>query len=189
MEEATTETKIKKASLKDDALEIEYDEIINDPEQGPVINTFKLKGGNRPHDDLKKAFEVLRFHTAMICEQVPPCPEMTVSNKKKEITAMLNALHDHEIVKAITVSGFTIGGSDENEGVTLIGQRALKSGQVLNLVAPFTKWESDYKYAADLYPEVAVAIQECLEYLKGKYAPNPQLELSLDKKVGEPQEE
>ena len=47
METATQETKIKKASLKNGTLEMEYDQIINDPELGPVINTFKLKGGNR----------------------------------------------------------------------------------------------------------------------------------------------
>lgn len=67
----TQETKIKKASLKDDVLEIEYEQIIDDPEQGPVINTFKLKGGNKPHQDLKDAFNNLRFHAAMICEQLP----------------------------------------------------------------------------------------------------------------------
>lgn len=58
METATQETKIKKASLKNGTLEMEYDQIINDPELGPVINTFKLKGGNLPHEDLNKALQV-----------------------------------------------------------------------------------------------------------------------------------
>lgn len=188
----TTETKIKKALIKDDALYVEYDQIINDPELGPVINTIKLTGGNKPHEDLRKAFQILRFHVAMIAEQVEsPGEPMKISmagkgGKKKDITAMLDGLHDHPIVQAITVTGFSIGGSDESEGVTLIGQRALKSGAVLNITTPFTKWESEYKYSSDLEPEVSVAIQECMEYLNGKYAPNPQLEMDLnDKEEGD----
>lgn len=165
METATQETKIKKASLKNGTLEMEYDQIINDPELGPVIKTFKLKGGNLPHEDLNKALQVLAFHAVMIAEQLPP-------NTKNP--------QEHELLKGITVTGFSIGGSDEHEGVTLIAQRALKSGQVLNFIAPFTKWESDYKYVADLEPEMQVVLQECNNYLNGKYAPSPQLELELE---------
>lgn len=163
--EPKQETKIKKASLKEDVLEIEYEQIIDDPEQGPVINTFKLNGGNKPHQDLKDSLKNLRFHAAMICEQVPA--------KTK---------HEDGALEHYSVTGFSIGGSDENEGVTIIAQRKLASGQVLNLIAPFTKWESEYKHTTDLYPDVAIVLQECLNFLNGKYAPNPQLELTLEEK-------
>lgn len=185
--EVTTEIKIKKASLKDDQLELVYDQIIEDPELGPVINTFKLNSGNRPHEDLKKSFQTLRFHVAMIAEQIQAGADMQISisgkgGKKKDITALLDGLHTHPIVQAITVTGFSIGGSDESEGVTIVAQRALSTGSVLNLITPFTKWESEYKYSSDLEPEVSVAIQECLEFINGKYAPNPQLEMNLVEK-------
>jgi hypothetical protein len=46
--------------------------------------------------------------------------------------------------------------------VTIIGQKILKSGQVLNLIAPFTKFSSDdsvdgYSYGSEL----DLAIQRC----------------------------
>lgn len=153
------EIKIKKAAFKEELLEIEFEEII-EGENGPVINIMKMKGGNRPHADLKEAFRELDYHAALLCEQCE--------------------YREDSVVGHIKVSGFTIGGSDEHEGVTIIAQRTLSSGKVLNLIAPFTKWEDDYKHQSDLYADVAIAMQECIAFINGKHEPSPQLEIQFN---------
>lgn len=153
------EIKIKKASLKDDTVEIEFEEII-EGENGPVINTMKMKGGNTPHKDLKEAIASLNYHAAILCEQ---CENQ-----------------NDDLVEQIKCTGFSIGGSDEHEGVTLIAYRNLSNGKVLNLIAPFTKWEDEYKYQSDLYGDVAIAMEECVAFIKGKHAPAPQLEIQFN---------
>lgn len=153
------EIKIKKAAFKEELLEIEFDEVIEN-ENGPIINTIKLRGGNRPHSDLKDAFRELDYHAALLCEQCETKEDAVVGHTK--------------------VTGFTIGGSDENEGVTLVAQRTLSNGKVLNLVSPFTKWEDDYKHQSDLYGDVAIAMHECIAFINGKHEPSPQLEIQFN---------
>ena len=179
MSDTKRDEKIKKATLKDSGLYLEYDEIIENEEDGPVINVHKVMGGHKPHQDLTNAFKALHVHLALICEQMSENNGI-VSIKKKSSSEILSSMRTLEMVNQHSVTGFSIGGEDEHEGVTLIGQRKLTSGDVLNLISPFKKWSSDYKHASDLEVEMQVVLQECLEYLHGKHAPNPQLELELD---------
>ena len=183
-----TEIKIKKASLKDEGLYLEYDEIIVNPEDDPVIKGHKFTGGHKRHKDLDNAFASLAIHLALICEQVTDKNADTTIHligkgaKKKDITLLLSSLRSNSITLAISVTGFVIGGSDEHEGIVIIGQRKLETGSILNLNSSFQKWESDYKHNEDLTVQMEVVIHECEQYLNGKHAPNPQLELELDTK-------
>lgn len=178
MSEETIDLKIKKASLKDkDGLILDYDQIIEN-EDGPVINAINIKGGHKPHQDLLQAFKTLHVHLALICEQVSANNGVVAINPKKDKGTTLSSLRTN--VDAYTVTGFSIGGSDENEGVTLIGSRTLSDDAILNLTSPFKKWESEYRFKDDLEVDMGIAIQECLNYINGKFAPNPQLELGLD---------
>jgi hypothetical protein len=162
---ANVKIEIKKVALKDRQITIGYEEVIEDPEHGPSINELTLKGGYPVHQDLIDAMKGLNHHLMDICEQNHIALD---EESQKRITAN------------IVVTGYSIGGSDEDEGVVLIGQRGLDNGQVLNLISPFTKWESDYKGATDLYGEIAMVNQECIAYINGKHAPNPQLEMDFD---------
>ena len=186
MGEVKTELKIKKASLKKEGLELEYDQILESEEDGPVVNAIKLTGGHKPHPDLVKAFNPLVLHLALICDQVTEASADAVihsigkGGKKKDVTLLLSSLRQSSITQACEVTGFSIGGSDEHEGVVLIGNRKLSSVSVLNLTSPFQKFESEYKHKEDLEIQLNILIQECIEYINGKHAPNPQLELELD---------
>lgn len=164
------ELKIKKFKIgKENKPEITYDEIVTDDQSNVVINEYTLKGGNPIHEDLKHAVAKLDFHVAMICEQVDP---------KKAVKAGGEIF---DSVPGISCTGYSIGGDEaDSEGVTLIGKRNLKSGKVLNLVAPFNMFDgelNDYKHISDLAADVQHCNDEAVLYLEGKCTPDAQLQL------------
>lgn len=80
------------------------------------------------------------------------------------------------------VRSFTIGGDGDHEGVTISGFKKLRGSKVLNLNTPFTKFNPDfefsgYEYLFELRRAVNNCVDEITEYIKGKHAPSPQLEL------------
>lgn len=110
-----------------------------------------------PHPELKAAMQRLVPHLIVLCEQMEHPIEIGDFSERQ--------------LEPYTVTGFSIGGSDEHEGVTLVGQRRLQGNRVLNLVAPFTKWESEhepYYFADDLSDAVMKASFEIKLALEGK---------------------
>ena len=165
-----TELKIKKFKLgKENKPIIVYDEIITDDENTVVVNEISLTGGNAIHEDMKTALSKLDFHLAEICEQ---------TGKSKSVKKGGDII---DSVPNIQVTGYSIGGDDtDSEGVTLIGKRNLKSGKVLNLVAPYNSFDgelNDYQHLPDLSGEVNSCNEEAIKYIGGKPAPVAQLEL------------
>lgn len=159
---------IKKAKLNSVGyMEIEYEQKIN-TEDG---ETFTFENSQKctwsPHNDLLVILDELKPHLAILCEQAD-----------SEIWDTDN----HPILSKLKVTGFTIGGHDEHEGVTLIGRRQLTNNRVLNLISPFTKWEDEHNPYVDSY-ELAAVIrrlqEEVSQYLDGKMAPNMQLSLDF----------
>jgi hypothetical protein len=134
-----------------------------------VEYTEKMKDGDKNakedreapiHEDLKVAFRKLDEHLCRISEQFNQRGEMDGFN--------------------VNCQGFTIGGSGDNEGVTLSGYRGLDSTKYLNLNSPFTKWADDYAYMSEL----SQAIEECKHEVKmylfeGKHAPDAQLTMEF----------
>lgn len=164
--------KITKAKLHPDTkyLEIEFNETIKSErsELPDTVNEIKALYRYEAHPDLVKAYRELVKHLASLCElaDISECHNGEVD----ELPGICNYL---------TVTKICIGGEDEYEGVTLVGQKKLQTGKVLNLVAPFTVFDSDisdYEYARELRDNVGNAIEEVNHYLKGKRA---QLELQL----------
>ena len=76
----------------------------------------------------------------------------------------------------ITITGITTGGSDENQGATIVGQRLLSGNRVLNLVAPFTKYEDMTKSTRI---NIANALVEAELFIEGKRKPDPQQEIEF----------
>lgn len=145
--------KIKKAKIKDDLfLDVEYTEEL----QGHSKKDTKLSCTVPIHNDLKDAFRNFPKHLAYLCDET-------------EID---------EDDKIYNVKGFSIGGNDENEGVTLSGSKENDFG-IVNLNTPFKKWEkSKYHAIGILGEEIEAAIYEINEYLfNGKKAPEQQLSL------------
>ncbi len=80
----------------------------------------------------------------------------------------------NEKLKNIIVTGYSKGGNDESAGVSIQAQKLLKSGQVLNLSVPFTKYEDEsgdgYLYGAELKEAIGRCSYEVDAYLfEGKY--------------------
>lgn len=163
---------VKKAKLVDRLfLEVELEKIVK-IQEGEEINTTVNevieKCRQQVHPDLIAAFDALIPHLPQLCE----------------LDVHMNLLDPSDfLLSSFKVTGFSIGGNDEHEGVTLIGRKNLKTGKVLNLVAPFTKWEDEhepYRFAGALYDAIAKCDYEIQQYLfHSKVAPPVQLELNL----------
>lgn len=164
--------RIRKAKLKNRSLEVELTETIS-TEQGDVTNEVIMKCAGLAHDDLKKAFDRLSLHMIVICDL----------RKSEMIDQSTFDSEDIDDFNDYEVKGFSLGGEDEHEGVVLIGSRKFKSGKVLNIVTPFTRFadENDpYDFESELYNDIQAAVYEVEQYLfEGKYAIK-QLELGFE---------
>ena len=160
---------ILKASVKNDRLEVTFKEEFT---EANYSNEVSKKCSQIVHADLKAAFERLKMHMVVICEQ----PEAGLVD--------FETIHQFDIdqLDNYIVTGYTIGGNDESAGVTIIGQKLLKSGQVLNLIVPFTKFEDteNYAFAGELYADVQACNWEVTEYLFGEKWGIKQLEFDFD---------
>lgn len=156
--------KIQKAKLVNGCLEVEYTETQHES-GNKVSDTIKFSGGHKVHADLLATFDALTPHLMTLCEWCE-----------------FRDAEEHQDKHRFSVTGFSIGGSDEHEGVTLIGRKNLKSKKVLNLVTPFVKFDdetTDYDYAHELWGQVSAACREVEAYLDGKHEPTKQMTLEL----------
>lgn len=156
------DVKLKKAKIKDDLfLEVEYSEDL----PGHSRKDTKLSCTVPVHDDLKEAFAKLHTHLAILCDEVK-APKSSQFNEAN--------------YPDFTVRSFSIGGTEENTGVTISGAKEGKYGTV-NLNTPFTKYESDdYPFVSQLAEDINTCEHEVMQYLfEGKKAPDAQLEMEF----------
>lgn len=141
---------IQKVKMKSDQLTVDYSEKFVDAN---FKNEITKASQQFAHPDLKYALNLLKSHVVEICEM----PEAKLIMNIAQPTE--NELD--EILKSYIITGYSKGGTDESAGVTIIAQKLLKSGQVLNLTVPFTKYEDEsgdgYTYGSDL----KAAIERC----------------------------
>ena len=144
-----------------------------------LVATFKnenednvtVEGKNLIHKDLRAAFDELIPHLTFLCEQ-----------KEADGKDSIDELPE-EIFSTFEVTGYTIGGSDDNIGVTLVGKRILKSKKVLNLIAPFTMFNNEneeYEHAFELQQAIDACNYEVEQYLTAKKWAVVQQELPFD---------
>lgn len=154
--------KIKKSKIKDDLfLQVEYTEDL----PGHSKKDTKLTCTIPIHEDLKTKFQLLHRHLAVLCDQVKTPKRADFETSEFE---------------GFTVIGFAISGVEENEGVTIIGSKEGKYGEVL-LNTPFTKWDdSEYPFRSELASDIQDCVYEVEQYLfEGKRAPEQQLEMEF----------
>lgn len=136
-------------------------------------------GHKLAHPDAIHAFDLLRGHLAIICDQ------------REAFEKTLEDLDDDELtIDKFKVTGYSIGGTGDNEGVSLTGNKKIRRGQVLNLTAPFTKFmdENDpYEYGHELSATILHASEEVIKYLDGKIAPSAQGDLFEQNQDEEPE--
>lgn len=153
---------IQKATIKNDRCVVSFKENYR---EANYTNKVDKECDQIVHSDLKRAYAALIPFLITIAEQ----PEAKLFD-----SGNIDIEPDEEIEEAIaayTVTGYVHGGSDESAGVSIIGQKALKTGQVLNLIAPFTKFENeDYSYGTELLQAIEQCDYEVKEYVfNGKF--------------------
>ena len=123
-------------------------------------DTVTIEGKNLVHKDMKAAFDDLIPHLAFLCEQ-----------KEADGKESFDELSE-DIFSTFEVSGYSIGGTDESEGVTLVGKRFLKTKKVLNLIAPFTMFNNEneeYEHAFDLQQAIEACKYEVEQLFSRSY--------------------
>jgi hypothetical protein len=156
------EYKIKKAKIKKMSLEVEMEEIIFPENASPITNDVTKKSDQLIHEDLRVAFDKLKPHLVLICEQIE---SDSIQASKLDTSPMAyNGILDN-----VQISGFVIGG-DDNQGVTIIGSKNIDLG-TLNIISPFVKYDSDYQHGNELAIAIDACVYEVEQYLfEGKCA-------------------
>jgi hypothetical protein len=127
------------------------------------------------HNDMRAAFKQLIPHMLIIGEfgYNPDILESMIDGVELEE----DEHPDIDLILRYEVSGFKIGGKEDNVGVTIIGHKKLAGNKVMNLVTPFTKMDGEYHYSNALEAALENCQREVEEYLNGKREPKSQLEL------------
>lgn len=136
------------------------------------------------HDDLRNSFRQLVPHLAFMCDYVPNSYtlEMAVDN--------MSELPENDLSQQLLefkVTAFKISGSGDSQGVTITGQKKLKSGKVLNLNTPFLKWEDEYEFSQELRIAIGNIQSEIIQYSEGKKAPDAQMSLFEEDEILDPE--
>jgi hypothetical protein len=140
---------VQKVKAKNGQLTVDYTEHYQDAN---YKNEVTKTSEQYIHQDLKYALGLLKTHVAAICEM----PEAALVNIKNPTDEDLNVTLDK-----IVITGYSKGGSDDSAGACIIAQRILKTGQVLNITTPFTKFNNE---TDDGYPHggaLLSAVERC----------------------------
>ena len=156
---------IQKVRLKDQHLTCEFTEQRTD--DAPP-RTFALTCAEHVHPDLTHRLSRLVPHLCLLAEQLAETPDYW-PDAAEELPALF---------EQFTVTGFSMG--RHQSGVTLIGQRELTGGRVLNLTTPYQSFDDEqgnYPYAPLLETELLEALAEVEAALRGKCTDYRQLDL------------
>ena len=118
------------------------------------------------HPDLLRAFSRLVPHLCQLTEQLTETPGYWPDDSE-ELPALF---------EPFTITGFSL--ARHQGGVTLIGQRELTGGRVLNLTTPYQSFDDEQAtYAGLLETTLATALAEVEAALRGKCTDYRQLDL------------
>ncbi|WP_210514940.1 hypothetical protein [Hymenobacter terricola] len=156
---------IQKVKLKDLHLTCEFTEQRH--EEAPA-RAFALTCQEQVHADLLHRLSRLVPHLCLLAEQLAETPDFW-PDEAEELPALFGLF---------SVTGFSMG--KNQSGVTLIGQRELTGGRVLNLTSPYQSFEDEhnrYAYAGRLETALFEALAEVEAALRGKCTEYRQLDL------------
>jgi hypothetical protein len=158
--------RVQKARIKNQQLTCEFTEQRTD--DAPP-RAFTLTCQELVHPDLLHCLAQLVPHLCLLTEQLTEIPDYWPED-------VAEVLPTH--FAPFTVTGFSMGGN--GGGVTLIGQRTLCGGKVLNLTSPYVAFDDEqpiYVYAGLLEAALQDALQEVEAALRGKCTNYRQLDL------------
>ena len=156
---------IQKAKLKDQHLTCEFTEQ-HTPDAPP--RSFALTCAEQAHPDLLHRLGCLVPHLCLLTEQLTETPDFW-PDEAEELPALF---------AAFVVTGFLLG--RHQAGVTLLGQRTLAGGRILNLTTPYQSFNDEpdgYAFAPLLEAQLLEALAEVEAALRGKCTDYRQLDL------------
>ena len=154
---------IQKVKLKDQQLTCEFTE---QRTQDAPPRAFALTCAEQVHPDLTHVLSRLVPHLCLLTEQLTETSDYW-PDESEELPALF---------ESFIVTGFSMG--RHQGGITLIGQRELTSGRVLNLTTPYQSFDDEqasYFYTGLLEATLAAALVEVA--LRGKCTEYRQLDL------------
>jgi len=165
----TAKNTIQKAKIKDSKLEVIYEEHFSEENYS---NTIEKRCAQIVHNDLRTVFDKLKVHLINVCEM----PEATMIHAGNIYDSNFEDINNY------IITGYSHGGSDESAGVTITGQKLLKSGQVLNINTPFIKFmdEEAYQFAGVLFTDIQACDYEVEQYLFNSKFGIKQLDFDFD---------
>ena len=159
--------RIQKAKVKNQQLTCEFTE--QRTQEAPP-RSFTLTSQEQVHPDLLHRIHRLVPHLCLLTEQLRETPDFWPDDAAEPLPAHFDPF---------TVTGLSLGNG--GAGVTLIGQRRLTGGSILNLTSPYVPYEAEtddqYAYAGLLESAVLDALTEVELALRGKCAEYRQLDL------------
>ncbi|SHK70770.1 hypothetical protein [Hymenobacter psychrotolerans] len=158
--------RVQKAKVKNQHLTCEFTEQRAD--DAPP-RAFCLTAQEQVHPDLLHWLAQLVPHLCLLCEQLTETPHYWPDDET-------GTLPPH--FEPFTLTGFSVGSG--GRGVTLIGQRQLAGGKVLNLTSPYVSFDDEqptYAYAGLLETALDAATTEVEAALRGKCTDYRQLDL------------
>lgn len=166
-----------KIKVKDYGIETEYSEtkVFADEngEESSELVDITCRHNGLPHEDFHAAMNALAPHLLVLTEWADH-PDAI----------------DENLLRKITVTSISFGGSDEHAGVTITGQKKLETGKIFNMNSPFMKFGEAFDEHNPGYPysgvvdELCSSIQKEAEaFMQGKRKPDPQLEFDFPKEA------
>ncbi len=161
--------RILKAKItSDNTLDVSFEHTIK---EGLVLKHNGVEGSAIVHEDLKKAFANLIPHFVLLCDLKE---ESFIDKDNIEATPL-------EQLNNIIITGLTISGNGESEGITIQGQKLI-GVKCLNLNSPFQKWEDEYSHASSLGECIEAIKFEVGQYLSGRKFYAKQIEMEFEVK-------
>lgn len=144
---------IKKSVIKKDRLNVVYNERFPEANYTNVVNK---NCDQIVHSDLKDAFDKLKLHLVVLCEQ----PESQVVTKLSFSSPGFT-----ETINNYVIYGYNNDSVDGIAGITIMGAKLLQSGKVLDLkiFVPFE--DEQYPFSDELRIDAAVCDAEVENYL------------------------
>jgi len=164
---STEFTKVKLSKHK--TVYVEYTETVKRDDETVTITGDK-ELSSIAHQDLCDLFNDLRPHLAILAEQ-SEAGQLTKLKKMKPDA--IDAIVENYNISSITLE-------KTGQGVTISGNKKLKTDKVLNLNTPFQKYDDSYEHSGALKTIVEAILFETEEYFNGKAAPSNQMKMDFD---------
>lgn len=144
---------IKKSAIKKDRLNVVYNERFPEANYTNVVNK---NCDQIVHNDLKEAFNRLKLHLVVLCEQ----PEAKLVTKLSFSSPGFT-----ETINNYVISGYSNDSVDGIAGITIMGAKLLQSGKVVDLkiFVPFE--DEEYPFSDELRIDAAACDAEVEYYI------------------------